>query len=114
MKKVIILCFVATLFFNTTSSFAEINDSDVGRYQLFSIKENGKEVLCRIDTKTGKVWQYAPQAVLSENDINDSEPERKEAMKKMLSAARAKGKSVATLPYWVPLSETQPDMYTTE
>jgi hypothetical protein len=45
------------------------SEQDAGRYKLHSVSlEDGKYILFRIDSKSGRVWQYDPNNLMTVSD----------------------------------------------
>lgn len=117
MKKAklvfVILGVIIGLFLLNT--FARSNDSskseEVSTYSLFKINEGGKEVLYKINTKTGQVWCYSEYAVMNSDDLGVTGKE-KESLDKLIGDAKKQGKNVYTMPFWTLTSEEKPKYYT--
>lgn len=117
MKKAklvfVVLGVIIGLFLFNTS--VRSNDSsklgEVGIYSLFKINDEGKEVLYKINTKTGQVWCYSEYAVMNSDDLGVTGKE-KEGLDKLIGDAKKQGKNVYTMPFWTLTSEERPNYYT--
>ena len=65
---------------------------EVGTFSLFKITEEGKDVLYKVNTKTGQVWCYSEYVTMSGDDSGLTGKE-KEDFDKFLTDARSKGKN---------------------
>lgn len=110
---VFLILLTATLIsFVPLTSFADnLKAEEVGTYLLFKLNEGGKEVLYKINSKTGQVWCYSEYVVVSSDDLGVTGKE-KEGLDKMIVAAQKQGKNVYTMPYWVLTSDEKPKYYT--
>lgn len=108
----VILIMIATVFlYNTANSENDKKVDEVGTYALFKINDGSKEVLYRINTKTGQVWCYSEYAILSSKDIGVTGKE-KESLDNLIEQTNKQGKNVYTLPYWMLTSEEKLKYYT--
>ena len=96
---------------NATALAGSLQPEEVGAYSLFKISEEGKDVLYKINTKTGQVWEYSEYAVMSSDDLSLTGTE-KENVDKMITQARMQGKNVYTTPFWTLTSEENGKYYT--
>ena len=88
-----------------------LREDVVGTFSLFKMTEEGKEVLYRINTKTGQVWCYSEYLVLNSDSLGVTGKE-KEGVDKLLAEASRQGKHVYTMPFWAPVSEKRASTYT--
>lgn len=99
-------------FLNSSAKSADnVTSNEVGTYSLFKTNEEGKDVLYKINTKTGQVWCYNEYVIMSSEDLGLTGKE-KEGLDKLIADAKAKGKNVYTLPFWSLTSDEKSKYYT--
>ena len=106
MKKsyLLLMCLGLAGCSNAVASKNSTLDNEAGTFQLFKIKEGENEVLYKINTKTGTVWNYSERLIVSSSNVGFSEKQKK-WIDKLLEAAKQKGTNLYTPPYWVLTSE---------
>src|SRR3989338_2546101 len=104
--KTSMVTILAIIFLSTVNQHVVNADpqTDVGTYLLTVVKENGQDVLYRINTKTGQVWNYLERFILSSDRIAKNDQERSR-VDKVIQSAKSMGKNVFTQPYWELTSE---------
>lgn len=109
MKKFFMLAIASWAIF-IFSSYDVSAQNEVGTYSLFKLKENNKEVLYKINTKTGQVWCYDEFQILKAEDLGFIGKEA-DSLNKLISDANKKKMGVYTLPFWSPTSDKPEKLY---